>query len=164
MIISNAITDHYYHHNIKNINYLEAKKLIYFLANIVQVTVDSPQDVQLLEKRPRSKSRSRSRTWRMTVVSSSREISWSLLFIRSAGGMSILDMSTLGIMMFLLMRRMRMLMMFMSNLVIREIMRMTPWQGRRFRCQEVELRPGNCNFFRIFWVLINSYIWRLKKK
>ena len=51
MIISNAITDHYYHHNIKNINYLEAKKLIYFLANIVQVTVDSPQDVQLLEKR-----------------------------------------------------------------------------------------------------------------
>ena len=53
MIISNAITDHHHHRNIKNINYLEAKKLIYFLANIVQVTVDSPQDVQLLEKRSR---------------------------------------------------------------------------------------------------------------
>ena len=39
----------------------------------------------------------------MTVVSSSLEISWSLLFISSAGGMSILLMSTLVMMIMMIM-------------------------------------------------------------
>jgi len=42
-----AEDDHDHHAGDQVDQDLEAKKLIYFLANIVQVTVDSPQDVQL---------------------------------------------------------------------------------------------------------------------
>ena len=59
----------------------------------------------------------------MTVVSSSLEISWSLLFISSAGGMSILLMSTL--IMFKIMMRMRMMMMMLITIYRMSILLMS---------------------------------------